>query len=101
MPQQYPLLQQQQQQQQQQPYLTEPYIPNNNTVTSNMFPTPRQSVYNDYPSYPATQPQILSQPSNNNTPNNNNNDFQRFYGPVSLSIGKLFLFSFVIFNIHY
>jgi hypothetical protein len=81
MPQKYPLYQQQQQ-----PYMSDPYMSNNNT-TSNMFASPRQPIYNDYSNTP---PQIQSQPSNN-TPNNNNRaDFQRFYGPVSFSIENLF-----------
>ncbi len=81
------------QQQQQQPYMSDPYMSNNNT-TSNMFASPRQPTYNGYSN---TQPQIQSQPSNN-TPNNNRADFQRFYGPgpVSFSMEIVFLY-FVIF----
>ncbi len=83
MPQQYPVLHQQQQQQQQ-PYITETYVPSDNS-TLNMFPSPRQPTYNNYSQYPTYQPtQTQTQPQPQNTsPTNNKADFQRFYGPVS------------------
>jgi hypothetical protein len=102
MPQQYPLQQPPSQQQQQQPYMTEPYMPNDNN-TSNMYGSPRQQMYNNYPQYPAYSPtQRQTQlppppPPPNNSSNMNPSEFQRFYGPVSLHTKKLLrrkIFSF-------
>ena len=110
MPQQLPLLHQQQQPPQ--PFMPEPYMPNDSN-TSNMYASPRQPMYNNYPTYSSTQPQAQLQPPSNNIniypqyptysatqpqtqlqppspPNNSSNknlpDFHRFYGPVSLHI---------------
>ncbi|CAF0966951.1 unnamed protein product [Rotaria sordida] len=80
-------------QQQQQSYMTEPYIANNSNP-SNLYGSPRQPMYNNYPQYPIyspPQPQAQSQLPNNssannntntttNNNNNNNSDFQHFYG---------------------
>ncbi len=83
MPQQYPL---NHQQYQQQPFMTETYIPHDNS-SLNMFASPRQSAYNNYPTYQPPQPQPQTQRATD-TPNINKPDFHRFYGPVSVCVEK-------------
>ena len=76
----------------QQPPMNQPYGPNDNN-SSTMYPSPRPPMYNNYSNYSPPQPQMQPPPppppqqqQSNNPPNGGKPDFQRFYGPVSISM---------------